>query len=281
MFYLNHPDARVANLTVENGHRNAPSSPYGGNVSIGDAGGAVSNCVLRGATSIGNYARGTGAWLNSENALLTHCIITNNSAIGSGYQYSGNYGGIFVHIEKGTVANCLIANNRDTGGSGLGGQDKQSWSCGVTVRDGGCILNCTVVTNEARYTGGIYLYSNAYATNVVVAGCVNKCSYTNSLGEIGWTDIGFKGALDNASHCASDGGEELDSTCIAGTAAEFFLDMAGRDYRPAKNSPLINKGVAYEGIASFDLLGKKRVQGRAPDIGAYETAPRHMTVCIR
>lgn len=286
VFYLNHPGAFVANLTVENAHRNAPlSGPFGGNVAIDSAGGIVSNCVIRNALWYGNYGRGTGAWLNSANALLTHCVITNNTAPGNGYQTTigggkGLYGGLFVHVDNGNVANCLIANNRDSSGWSPGGQDKQSWSSGVTVREG-CLLNCTVVTNEARWTGGIYLHQNGYATNVVVAGCVNRCSYLNSLGEIGWSDIGFKGALDNASHCASDGGEELDSTCIAGTAAEFFLDMAGRDYRPAKNSPLINKGVAYEGIASFDLLGKKRVQGRAPDIGCYESAPSELVVIIR
>ena len=286
VLYLSHPGAFVANLTVENAHRNAPQSgPYGGNVAIDSAGGIVSNCVIRNALWYGNYGRGTGAWLNSANALLTHCVITNNTAPGNGYQTTigggkGLYGGLFVHVDNGNVANCLIANNRDSSGWSPGGQDKQSWSSGVTVREG-CLLNCTVVTNEARWTGGIYLHQNGYATNVVVAGCVNRCSYLNSLGEIGWSDIGFKGALDNASHCASDGGEELDSTCIAGTAAEFFLDMAGRDYRPAKNSPLINKGVAYEGIASFDLLGKKRVQGRAPDIGCYESAPSELVVIIR
>ena len=286
VFYLNHPDALVANLTAENGHRNAPQSgPYGGNVAIDSAGGIVSNCVIRNALWYGNYGRGTGAWLNSANALLTHCVITNNTAPGNGFQTTigggkGLYGGLFVHVDNGTVANCLIANNRDSSGWSPGGQDKQSWSSGVTVREG-CLLNCTVVTNEARWTGGIYLHQNGYATNVVVAGCVNKCSYTNSLGEIGWTDIGFKGALDNASHCASDGGEALNDTCVSGTAADFFLDMAGRDYRPAKNSPLINKGVAYEGVASFDLLGKKRVQGRAPDIGCYESAPSELVVIIR
>lgn len=285
VLYLSHPGAFVANLTAENGHRMQPASPFGSNVSIDAAGGTVSNCVLRGGVTYGNYARGTGAWLNSADALLTHCVVTNNSAPGNGYQTTigggkGLYGGLFVHVDNGTVANCLIANNRDSSGWAPGGQDKQSWSSGVTVREG-CLLNCTVVTNEARWTGGVYLHSAGYATNVVVAGCVNRCSYTNSLGQIGWSDIGFKGTLANASHCASDGGEELDSTCIAGTAAEFFLDMAGRDYRPAKNSPLINKGVAYEGIASFDLLGKKRVQGRAPDIGCYESAPSEFVVIIR
>ena len=290
VFSVNHPDAFVANLTAENGHRNAPSSPYGCNVSIGAAGGTVSNCVLRNATSLGNYARGTGAWLNSDNALLTHCVITNNRAPGNGYQMTETggkavYGGMFVHIEKGTVDNCLIANNLDTGGSGLGGQDKQSWSSGVTVRNGGRLLNSSVVTNEARWTGGVYLYPNGVATNVVVAGCVNKCTYTNSLGQIGWTDIGFKGTLANASHCASDGSEELDETCVAGTAQQFFRDYAAHDYTPAAPKPntptLVNKGIAYAGIATIDLLGKAREPGSLPDIGCYEYPTGRTIILLR
>ena len=278
---VNHPGASAASMVIENAHRYAPgSNPYGGNVAIESAGGTVSNCVIRGAVSAGNYARGSGAWLNSDVALLTHCIITNNIASGSGYQTSeGGFGGLFVHVEKGTVANCLIANNRDSGGTDAVGQEKQSWSCGVTVRKG-VLLNCTVVTNEARYTGGIYLYPEGYATNVAVAGCVNRCTfYVNDAPK--FTDVGFSGTIANASYCASDGGEALDSTCVAGTAAEFFADFAGGGYQLAKNSPLRNKGIEYDDIAEFDLLGKKRVQGSKPDIGCFESAPSGLSVVIR
>ena len=277
VFYLNHPEAFVANLTVENAHRNAPEAPFGGNVSIDAAGGIVSNCILRKADSIGNYARGSGAWLNSDAALLTHCVVTNNSASGSGYQYSeGN--GIFVHVARGTVANCLIANNRDSAGTGAASNPKQAWSNGVAVENG-ALLNCSVVTNEARFTAGVYLHPNGYATNVVVAGCVNECTHP-SFEEPAWTDIGFKGTLANASHCASDGGEALDATCVAGTVTEFFRDVVACDYRPAMESPLVNKGVAYAGIASIDLLGNTRSQGR-PDIGCYENPARCTLILVK
>ena len=281
---VNHADAFVANLVVENGHGyQQQSTPvHGSNVAIEGNGGTVSNCVIRGGTYNGMYVRGVGAWLNSDAAILTHCVITNNSASGASKQTNSPnvYGGMFVHVERGTVANCLIANNRDTGGMGEVADVRQTWTCGVTI-NAGRILNSTVVTNEARYTGGVYLYSNGYATNVVVAGCVNKCTYP-SPEEPAYTDVGFKGTIANASHCASDGGEALDDeTCVAGTAAKFFRSMADCDYRPALDSPLINAGVAYEGIASFDLLGKKRVQGRAPDIGCFESAPSGLSVIIR
>ena len=283
VFYINHPDALLANLTVENAHRNAQGAPYGGNVSIDTAGGTVSNCILRAATSIGNYSRGTGAWLNSDAALLTHCVVTNNTAAGTGYQNTEGIG-IFVHVARGTVANCLIADNHDSSGTGAASNPKQAWSNGVAVENG-ALLNCSVVTNEARNTAGVYLHPNGYATNVVVAGCVNKCSHP-TFEEPAWTDIGFKGTLANASHCASDDwesdeGGELDETCVRGTAAEFFFDMAGRDYRPAANSPLVNSGATYDGIAEIDLLGKNRVQGRFVDIGAYESSARGFYIIVR
>ena len=282
VLYLNHPGALVANLTAEKGHRMQPDVLYGCNVSIDAAGGTVSNCVLRSGNSIGNYARGSGAWLNSDAALLTHCVVTNNSAFGTGYQYTEGVG-IFVHVARGTVANCLIANNHDSGGTGAASNLKQAWANGVAVENG-ALLNCSVVTNEARFTAGVYLHPNGYATNVVVAGCVNKCSYP-TFEEPSWSDIGFKGSLANVSHCASDGGEELDGTCVAGTAQDFFRNYAAHDYTPAPSQPnvpsLVNKGIAYDGIASLDLLGKARVQGSAPDIGAYESMLSTTLVLIR
>ena len=275
---VNHPDALVANLVIENGRR---YNTEGGNVRINESGGTVSNCVIRGASGSGNWLRGTGAWLNSSDALLTHCVITNNSGRGAAYPSTTSVTyGLYVHVDKGTVANCLIANNTDSGSSSPTSDGKTAWSCGVKVVEGS-IVNCTVVTNEARNTAGVYLEKNGFATNVVVAGCVNTCSCTNSLGEIVNSDVGFKGTLANAYHCASDGGEALTNNCVAGTATEFFRSMADCDYRPALDSPLINKGVAYDDIASFDLLGKKRVQGRAPDIGCYESAPSGLSVVIR
>lgn len=278
VLYLDHPGAFVANLTVENGHRNAPEAPFGGNVSIDAAGGTVSNCVLRGANSIGNYARGTGAWLNSDAALLTHCVVTNNAAACSGYQYSEGIGA-FVHVARGTVANCLIANNRDGSGTGVTSNPKQAWANGVAV-DNGALLNCSVVTNEARFTAGVYLHPNGVATNVVVAGCVNRSTYPSAENP-DWSDIGFKGTLSNASHCASDGGEALDETCKAGTAADFFEDFENGNYTLSKTSPLVNAGIAYDGIAAFDLAGQKRVQGSAPDIGAYESRPSGLSLIFR
>lgn len=187
---------------------------------------------------------------------------------------------MFVHVEKGIVDNCLIANNRDSSkGTASVQQDKQSWACAVTITNGK-ILNSTVAMNEAPYTAGVYLHPNALAMNVVVAGGVNTCLYLNEEGNPPWSDIGFKGSLDNALHCASDGGEALDATCVAGTAMQFFRDPDALDFRPSMDSPLVDKGTAYAEISDFDLDGNRRVQG-LPDIGCYENPPRCVLIFVR
>ena len=53
------------------------------------------------------------------------------------------------------------------------------------------------------------------------------------------------------------------------TAPPLFVDAAGGDYRQAAGSPTIDAGVADQ-LGAVDLDGSPRVQGAAPDIGAFE-----------
>jgi hypothetical protein len=55
-------------------------------------------------------------------------------------------------------------------------------------------------------------------------------------------------------------------------AAPVFLNAAGGDYREATGSPTIDAGLV-DRIGPLDLAGAARVQGSAPDIGAFELAP--------
>jgi hypothetical protein len=54
------------------------------------------------------------------------------------------------------------------------------------------------------------------------------------------------------------------------TAAPIFVDAENRNYHEAAGSPTIDAGIAGE-LGPLDLDGNPRVQGTAPDIGAYET----------
>jgi hypothetical protein len=56
------------------------------------------------------------------------------------------------------------------------------------------------------------------------------------------------------------------------TAAPLFVDAETRDFREAPGSPTIDAGIAGE-LGPLDLAGSPRVQGSAPDIGAFEFTP--------
>ena len=51
--------------------------------------------------------------------------------------------------------------------------------------------------------------------------------------------------------------------------APKFVDVAGKDLRPAPTSPLVDRGIALEQV-STDFAGVSRPQGAGYDIGAYE-----------
>jgi hypothetical protein len=51
--------------------------------------------------------------------------------------------------------------------------------------------------------------------------------------------------------------------------APEFVDVAGKDLRPAPTSPLVDRGVALEQVTT-DFAGVSRPQGAGYDIGAYE-----------
>lgn len=70
---------------------------------------------------------------------------------------------------------------------------------------------------------------------------------------------------------AAEGLSKIVDTGANQTAPPLFVDAANGDYREAAGSPTIDAGVADQ-LGALDLAGNPRVQGAAPDIGAYETA---------
>ena len=64
------------------------------------------------------------------------------------------------------------------------------------------------------------------------------------------------------------GVDSLDSKPIKGTDP-LFENPTGKDFRPARNSPLVDKAQPLDSVKT-DVHGITRTQGAAPDIGAYE-----------
>ena len=141
--------------------------------------------------------------------------------------------------------------------------------------------NCTIVDTSLSATNdyckswsALHISaSGATVQNVVIAGVTNTvdgaaCPPTGSVAKF------QNGAFDGDA-------TGLPAGTVTGTAAEFFKDYANGDYTPKAGGPLVGKGANYEGMASVDLAGKKRLNGSKIDIGCYEASSSALMVDLR
>ncbi len=265
VFRINHASALVANLTLQNGQGYFREN--GGNLSIGSDGGTVSNCVVEAGVSAGQ-AQAAGAYL--EGGFVTHSIFRKNKSNSGTAHWGGKWKGVLYMTGSASVENCLFADNSHTEPVVLIGLAGSS-----TMR------NCTIVdtglasTNEYCNVFAVLNIESQNATvqNVVVAGV------TNTIDGATCSVIGSTGRFLN---CAFDGDATgLPEGTVTGTAAEFFADYANGDYTPKAGGPLVGKGANYEGMASVDLEGRKRLNGKYIDIGCYESQSTPMIILVR
>ena len=116
--------------------------------------------------------------------------------------------------------------------------------------------------------------AGATVQNVVIAGVTNTidgaaCPPTGS----GVANF-LNGAFDGDATGLPEG-------TVVGAASSFFKDYANRDYTPKTDGPLVGKGANYEGMASVDLAGKKRLNGKYIDIGCYEATSTPLMIIVR
>ena len=252
IFRINHPDALVANLTMQHGQ----ACGDGGNIHMGSAGGMVSNCVVEAGYTRDNGKAG-GAWLDA--GVVTHTVFRkNNTNSGSIWWNSAPSEGVLHLGGSSRAENCLFDSNPQWVTVTL-----------VGVRDSAVLRNCTIVNTGLSATNSDYsvwsalkIDSDATVQNVVIAGVTNT---------IDGAACPPTGSVANFQNGAFDGDVTgLPTGTITGTAAEFFEDYANGGYTPSVFSPLANTGVEYDGMASVDLAGNRRKFGKGVDIGCYE-----------
>lgn len=265
IFTVNHPDALVANLTMQKGI--AYYSVSGGNIYIGSTGGTVSNCVVEAGKSSSN-GQAAGAYL--EGGLVTHSIFRKNKSDSGTAHWDGKWKGVLYMKGSSRVENCLFVDNSHTVPVVL-----------IGLAGSSVMRNCTIVDTGLASTNQ---YCNVFAViniesqtatlqNVVVAGVTNTIDgATCSI--IGYTARFLNGAFDGDV-------TGLPTGTIAGTAAKFFKKYDKGDYRPKAPGPLVNKCASYEGMAAKDLGGNKRLIGRAVDIGCYEANAAEFCIRVR
>lgn len=264
LFVINHAEALVANLTMQKGEGYGDQD--GGNFYIGSAGGMVSNCFVEAGYARDN-AQAAGGWL--EAGVVTHTVFRGNRSNSGSVNWEGNRAGLLQLNGQARAENCLFTENS---------QDKPVTL--INVSGTSVMRNCTIVdsglsvTNEyCKEWSALRISSGATVQNVVVAGVTNTVDGSAVLPTR--TVARFaNGAVDgDISELAFPEGT------ITGTASSFFKDYANGDYTPT--GPLVNKGANYEGMASIDLAGKKRLNGSKIDIGCYETSSSALTIVVR
>ena len=162
--------ALVHSLTLHRGKVNANYS-YGGGAYVHTSGGTVSNCIVRGCHGGGKYGACGGLYGSCDNALFTHCVITNNTA--SSGQTDGSYvTGLAVHLAaKSRLEHSLVANNRYTGG----------WAESTVYIANGAVRFCTIVGNQARDFGGVNLAGDtAKVEHCIIEGNTSYWTDTNA-----------------------------------------------------------------------------------------------------
>lgn len=270
LFYLNHPAARLRNLTLKDGHAGVPNGPArrgecgGGNLFVDTAGGTVEDCVISGGIMETWGIGGSNAYMYGGR--LVRCRLTGGHQ-GSQYsKYSPDTGysiGAVYMSGSAVVENCLIA---DSGTIYTGSA--------VMMRGNSKLLNCTVAGNIGYQCAGVVVQSaTCEVRNCAIFG--NSCdSDATGYGHVFAGKIGSTTAAETLGerffNCAADA--MINEDCINSSSAGF-IDQVGRNYHLGTSSCCRDAAKDYAGsgaLSETDLDRKSRKSGASEDIGCYE-----------
>lgn len=192
--------------------------------------GTLRNCIFRDLLNLpgasGQYMVATAVHLEGADALMTGCVVSNNSTaatnVTSGNPYETTPG---VYVDGGArVERTLVAGNTDN----CWYQTYTKFASGILVENG-TVDHCTVVNNVGFNIGGVQLLTaSAHAKNCVVEG--NR-------------SVRFHGDSDDAD--AASLPRFADSVVGSGDLHALFADWDGGDYRAMPGSVLETGDAGY------------------------------------
>ena len=256
--FMNNPRASLSAVTVHGGYINNNATPFsknGSGVCIGPTGGTLSNCVVRSCNIYTWNCEGAGIYVfaGADNALVTHCVVTNCTRATS----SSGDRGVALAMYGGHVRNCLFAYNRATAGN-----SSQTHAMGTVFVGGGTLENCTVVKNDS------YNCSGVYASGGEVRNCAIGLN-TSSLISGNADYVVWAGKAQCFSNCLAP--ILINADCIQEDESSTYVAAESGDFALAATSDGADAAAAAEWMAgATDLAGNPRIRGEAPDIGAWE-----------
>ena len=244
----------IDGFTIRNGKATA-----GGGVFCSYGATAIRNDNITGNTA----TVGAGIYCRASFAPICSCILSDNSATGSG-------GGVYLHIAGPDISGCILSNN-SAGGKGGGIFAGTSYST---------VTNNTLVGNSAP-EGGAISYSDDHtvtANNVIAfnsSGLFNDPSHTPPPGQ--------EPMPTPRNNCVFGNTAYNYSGLVAGpgdvSADPLLVDKEHRDFHLSAGSPCIDSGWNdAAGIPLFDIDGFGRVFNRKIDMGADEYWSASMSI---
>ncbi|MBX9255130.1 right-handed parallel beta-helix repeat-containing protein [Desmonostoc muscorum CCALA 125] len=201
---------------------------------------------------------------NSDNNQGYKIIVTNNKSYGNHqyipYIYTGliqDGNGIIIDVSKGYKGRVLVANNitYKNGGSGIHSHSSER----IDIVHNTAYRNQQ--TQELKRKGEIYA---GYSSDVKI---FNNIMYSSSGIAVNSNTKNTNVTYDYNLYSYGS------PTVVTGPndiiADPQFINPSTGDFRVKSTSPAINSGLRWSGLTT-DFLGNPRVQGLAPDRGAYE-----------
>ncbi|MCL1910234.1 MAG: PKD domain-containing protein, partial [Kiritimatiellaeota bacterium] len=269
LLVMDDADAWVNGVTLDRG-----THEYNGaNLYFATQGGTVSNCVIRDGVTHDWNGSGSAFHSDSPNALVTHCVITDNITRSDAGQDK-----CIIKLIAGRMENCLIANNT---------YDPLNINRSSVIRifPGAIIRNCTIAGNESLKTGTVFFEDRPYYDSRPPAELVHCVIADNIAVDSGAVWHGWDGATEYGFvNCTAD--EYLNDTCRDAPAEVIFKNAAAGNYQLASASPAIDHGpllspVEIAALPAYDLLGRPRVANGHIDDGCYESKGRTTVIVIR
>ncbi len=252
LMVLNHPDASIRYLTLQNAYADekGPAGSYGGGNLRLDAG-TVSDCIFRNGKAKGHAGN---LWVSAGAGLVSRCAFYGGVCIeGQGGTSSVFAIGDAANDKRPTVENCFIY----SGGVGEGrtGANLQA----VTARNGAKFVNCTIAGSGADQGAANIYDGHSYFMNCAI--------YDN--GGKDYTGNSFINFMNCAAATECPGGRDCEVV-----DEPKFKNTEKFDYRLKSGSPLVGTGNLglYQryAMSETDLAGNKRIRKDAISIGCYE-----------
>ena len=268
------------------------SYAFGAGVHMAGAG-LVSNCVIRNNYGSQDHeADGGGVYLNDANARLVDSTIVSNQVNGT---HRPNGAGVYV--QNGTVDRCVIAYNRNTGGSSQ--QDYQG-GAGANIQNG-TVRNCLIAANSHehtvaindRYGGGVRLQNGLLENCTVVrnysaqqwggvyrvGGSVVNCIITDNSSAGGTSNINTIVGVSYscAPELPSGAGNFVDDPLFISRGSGVGLGAVLGDYHLRLESKCVDAGATGSSAADLNKTARPLDGigdgGAEFDMGCYELDP--------